>query len=73
MEQFVADDFSVALTLDSLKESHPILQEVMNPDEISSLFDAISYQKVCMLIAYAAEPAMSVLYNLHRALVSFGC
>ena len=39
-------DLSLALGLDSLNESHPILQEVASPDEINSLFDTISYSKV---------------------------
>ena len=46
MDQFVVADLSTALSLDSLNESHPILQEVGNPDEINSLFDSISYSKV---------------------------
>lgn len=48
LEQFVADDFTGALNLDGLNESHPILQTVGNPDEINSLFDSISYSKVRM-------------------------
>ena len=35
-----------ALTLDSLHDSHPISVEVTDPDEIESIFDAISYSKV---------------------------
>ena len=42
----MASDFVDALSLDGLNESHPILQEVKNPDEINSLFDSISYSKV---------------------------
>ena len=40
--------YSQALAEDSLNESHPILQEVSDPDEINSLFDSISYDKVCV-------------------------
>ncbi len=47
LEQFVADDMVLALELDGLSESHPILQEVAHPSEINSLFDSISYSKVC--------------------------
>ena len=46
LDQFFGSDLSGALNLDSLNESHPILQEVASPDEINSLFDAISYSKV---------------------------
>jgi len=43
--QFVSSDTNRALSLDGLKNSHPIEQEVNNPDEIGQLFDAISYSK----------------------------
>ena len=46
LDQFFGSDLSGALDLDSLNESHPILQEVASPDEINSLFDTISYSKV---------------------------
>ncbi len=42
---FVSSDTNRALSLDGLKNSHPIHQEVANPDEIGQLFDAISYSK----------------------------
>ncbi|MDZ4260637.1 MAG: M1 family metallopeptidase [Candidatus Sungbacteria bacterium] len=48
--QFVASDFSAALDLDGLKNSHPIEQEVGHPDEISELFDAVSYSKGSVVI-----------------------
>ena len=47
MEQFVVLAYMGALAEDSLNESHPILQEVSDPAEISALFDSISYDKVC--------------------------
>jgi puromycin-sensitive aminopeptidase len=43
--QFVTGDTNRGLSLDGLKNSHPIEQEVNNPDQISELFDAISYSK----------------------------
>ena len=43
--QFVNMDTNRAFSLDSLKNSHPIEQEVANPAEVSQLFDAISYSK----------------------------
>ena len=42
---FVSQDTTRALSLDGLKNSHPIHQEVKNPAEIGQLFDAISYSK----------------------------
>ena len=46
MDQFVVKDLRNALTLDSLITSHPIITGATDPDEINSLFDAISYDKV---------------------------
>ena len=43
--QFVSHETNRALSLDGLQSSHPIEQEVKNPDEIGQLFDAISYSK----------------------------
>ncbi len=43
--QFVSADTNTALSLDGLKNSHPIEQEVSDPSEIGELFDAISYSK----------------------------
>ena len=36
----------VSMIEDGLNESHAIIQDVSNPNEINSLFDSISYQKV---------------------------
>ena len=43
--QFVSGDTNRALSLDGLRNSHPIEQEVSNPAQIGELFDAISYSK----------------------------
>ena len=43
--QFLVQDTNRGLSLDGLKNSHPIEQEVNNPAEIGQLFDAISYSK----------------------------
>ena len=43
--QFVYQDTNAGLSLDGLKNSHPIEVEVTNPAEIGELFDAISYSK----------------------------
>ncbi len=43
--QFVSTDTNNGLSLDGLKNSHPIEQEVKDPAEIGQLFDAISYSK----------------------------
>ena len=48
--QFVNMDTNRALTLDGLKNSHPIEQQVNNPAEVNQLFDAISYSKGAAII-----------------------
>ena len=43
--QFVFQDTNRGLSLDGLRNSHPIEAKVENPAEIRELFDAISYSK----------------------------
>ncbi|OLY81225.1 Aminopeptidase 1 [Smittium mucronatum] len=43
--QFLVDDYSRALTLDSMRSSHPIQVPVRHSSEISQIFDIISYSK----------------------------
>ena len=49
MDQFVLRNIQRSMALDQLATSHPISVSVKNPDEISSLFDAISYHKVTLI------------------------
>ena len=42
---FIMHDHANALQLDSLENTHPIEIEVHHPDQISEIFDAISYDK----------------------------
>lgn len=57
--QFVYMDHSKALELDGLANTHPIEVEVHHPEEISEIFDAVSYSKgasiIRMLAAYLGE------------------
>ena len=43
--QFVANDTNRGLSLDGLRNSHPIEADVKDPAQIRELFDAISYSK----------------------------
>jgi puromycin-sensitive aminopeptidase len=58
-DQYVAGRFDSALRLDSLTNTHPIEVEVHHPDEISEIFDMISYAKgssvIRMLEDYLGE------------------
>lgn len=55
--QFIVDEQGLALKLDALENTHPIEVEVRHPDEIRTIFDAISYEK-----------GASVLLMLHNYL-----
>lgn len=59
--QFANDEQQMALKLDALEHTHPIEVPVSHPDEIRTIFDAISYQK-----------GASVLHMLHNFLGSGG-
>ncbi len=48
--QFVMDEQQQALKLDSLEHTHPIEVPVYHPDEIRTIFDAISYSKGASII-----------------------
>ena len=44
-DQYINYAFSQAMSLDSLKSSHPIHVKVDKPEEIGQIFDGISYEK----------------------------
>lgn len=58
-ESYVTDNLAGALSLDSLRSSHPIEVPVKRADEINQIFDAISYSKgssvIRMISKYIGE------------------
>lgn len=48
--QFIATEQQAALKLDALENTHPIEVPIKHPDEIRSIFDAISYSKGASVI-----------------------
>ncbi|XP_070570374.1 puromycin-sensitive aminopeptidase-like [Ptychodera flava] len=48
--QFVTNDYTRALELDALKNSHPIEVPVGHPSEVDEIFDLISYSKGASVI-----------------------
>ena len=58
-QSFVIGDLQSALSLDSLRSSHPIEVPVKRADEVNQIFDAISYSKgscvLRMISAYLGE------------------
>jgi puromycin-sensitive aminopeptidase len=53
--QFAYNDLNIALKLDSLDSTHPIEVKVGHPDEISEIFDEISYSKGSSIIRMLAD------------------
>lgn len=49
-EQFLIDDFYRVVTIDASMATHPIVQNVSNPDQITEIFDAITYSKGATVI-----------------------
>lgn len=52
---FMISDHNVALSLDGLKNSHPIEVKVNHPNEINEIFDKISYSKGAAIIRMLAK------------------
>uniref|UniRef100_A0A915IPG6 Aminopeptidase n=1 Tax=Romanomermis culicivorax TaxID=13658 RepID=A0A915IPG6_ROMCU len=52
MSNFVSDCLESALWLDGLVNTHPVSSEIVDPSEIESMFDDISYSKGASLIRY---------------------
>lgn len=50
LDQFVIKDLQGAMRMDALESSHPISVDVNHPDEISEMFDSISYLKGASII-----------------------
>uniref|UniRef100_A0A224XI48 Aminopeptidase n=1 Tax=Panstrongylus lignarius TaxID=156445 RepID=A0A224XI48_9HEMI len=50
IEEDIVDSIEVVYELDSLKTSHQISKEIGNPNEISQIFDTISYRKGSAII-----------------------
>ena len=48
--QFIVDEQGVALKQDALMNTHPIVVQIKHPDEIRTIFDAISYEKGASVI-----------------------
>lgn len=67
--QFVTMDANNALSLDSMKASHPIEVEVKHPSEIDEIFDSITYSKgstiIRMLAGFLGEEVFKKALNLY--------
>ena len=74
--QFVTDDTNRGLSLDGLKSSHPVEQEVSSAAEIGQLFDEISYSKggaiLRMLEQYLGDEPFRAGLNLYLKRHEYG-
>lgn len=50
LDQILIDDLLPVMRDDALLSSHPIIVTVSTPAEITSVFDAISYNKVSLIL-----------------------
>ncbi|GAB0087436.1 Aminopeptidase [Sergentomyia squamirostris] len=50
MDQFLIEDIHYVFRIDASLATHPIVQTVENPDQITEMFDAISYNKGAAII-----------------------
>ena len=72
--QFLSMDFTRAMNLDALKNSHPVEVPVGHPSEIDEIFDAISYSKGSSIIRMMHDfirdddfrKGMNVYLNRHK-------
>ena len=48
MAQFLLGDLQPVMVTDAGLSSHPIVVDVTDPNDINSVFDSISYQKVSL-------------------------
>lgn len=50
LDQFIIGDLHTVLALDATLASHPIVQVAESPDQITELFDTITYSKGASII-----------------------
>lgn len=73
-DQFLADDFYRVISIDASLATHPIVQNVSNPDQITEIFDAITYSKGATVIRMLEDiigpenfrTAVSTYLNKHK-------
>ncbi len=61
--QFIVDEQSLALKLDSLEHTHPIEMTINHPEEIRTIFDAISYEKGASVLLMLHEYLGATLFR----------
>nr|CAD7604667.1 unnamed protein product [Timema genevievae] len=69
MELFPLNNLHVVMKLDAVLSSHPIVQKIEHPDEITEIFDLISYLKAASIIRMM-EDFMGE-ENFRKGIISF--
>lgn len=73
MDSFLLSSTHEAFHLDEQLSSHPIVQTVSNPDEITSIFDVISYRKVLLSFSKHSRENLLENENVCRARRFYAC
>nr|CAD7567452.1 unnamed protein product [Timema californicum] len=73
-EQFVTAQVHTSLSADSVNTSHPMTVDVASPEQISAIFDTISYGKAASVIRMMEHILTPAVFQqgLHRYLVNVG-
>ena len=61
--QFLTSDLHRVMDLDATVNSHPIVQTVENPDQITELFDSITYSKGASVLRYKIKVIIKFFEN----------
>lgn len=64
MEQFLTANTHSIMALDATLNSHPIVQTVDTPDEITAIFDSVTYNKVKFVILFCRF-SMTLIWNYY--------
>ena len=62
--QFLTSDLHRVMDLDATVNSHPIVQPVENPDQITEIFDTITYSKGASVLRYHAFVVFGQYFNI---------
>lgn len=50
MDEFYIENYLPSMAIDAFETTHAVSTKVDDPAEIGSIFDAISYHKVCSVV-----------------------
>lgn len=71
MEHFLTNELHVAFQTDAKLSSHPIVQTVSNSDEITAIFDVISYNKVIFILNHILINILLIEFQLRKTVRAY--